>query len=75
MQTQGDSERSAASPIAVAIEDAPQIIGVSRTRVFQAVRNKELTIRKAGKSSIIELAELRRWVASLPTKGRQPVAA
>jgi hypothetical protein len=57
-------------PIACSIEDAPSLIGVSRTRIFNAVRKNDLTARKAGRSTIIELEELRRWVKSLPTKGR-----
>jgi excisionase family DNA binding protein len=74
MDTQGYSDRSAASPIAVAIEDAPQAVGVSRTRIFQAIRDKEITARKAGRSTVIEFEELKRWVRSLPARGR-PVAA
>lgn len=84
-----DSERSAdervlaarlwlpSAVIAVGIDDAPALIGISRTRIFEAVRNGEITVRKAGRSTIIEVDELRRWVRSLPTKGRplEPVAA
>jgi hypothetical protein len=58
--------------LAVAIDDVPKMVGVKRTRIFEAVRKKEIMIRKAGRSSIIEFEELRRWVRSLPTKGRQP---
>ena len=64
-----------AAPIAYAIVDAPQVVGVSRTRIFDAVRKKELTVRKAGKSTIIESDELFRWVRNLPTKGRQQETA
>jgi hypothetical protein len=56
------------TPIAVAIENAPQIVGVSRTRIFEAIRNSELSARKAGRSTIIEIDELKRWVKSLPIK-------
>jgi hypothetical protein len=61
--------------LAVAIDDASKVVGVSRTRIFEAVRSKEITVRKAGRSSIIEIAELQRWINSLPTKGRQPDTA
>jgi hypothetical protein len=41
-----------------------------------AIRDEELTARKAGKSTVIEADELRRWLRSLPTKGRrEPDAA
>jgi hypothetical protein len=58
--------------ISVEIERVPALTGASRTRVFQAVREKQLTVRKAGKQSLVEVDELRRWVRSLPTRGRQP---
>lgn len=58
----------ALAPIAVAIENVPAIVGVSRTRIFEAVRNSELSARKAGRSTIIEVDELRRWVKSLPMR-------
>jgi hypothetical protein len=66
-----------AGPIlSVGIEDAPKVLGgVSRTRIFQAVQNKEITIRKNGRSSIVEIAELARWLKTLPTKGRHPNSA
>ena len=60
---------AAFSPIAVTIEDAPRAVGVSRTRIFEAIRNNEIAARKAGRSTIIEIDELRRWVRSLPVKG------
>jgi hypothetical protein len=61
---------AAFSPIALAIESVPQAVGVSRTRIFQAIRDNEITARKAGRSTIIEIDELKRWVKSLPVKGR-----
>jgi hypothetical protein len=58
--------------LSVGIEDAPKVLGgVSRTRIFQAVQNNEITIRKNGRSSIVEIAELERWLKTLPTKGKQ----
>jgi excisionase family DNA binding protein len=53
-------------------DEAAQNTGVSRTRIFQAIRDEELTARKAGKSTLIEMAELTRWLGTLPTKGRRP---
>lgn len=67
MQSHGLSNTLA--PIAIAVEDAPSVVGVSRTRIFQAIRNREIAARKAGKSTIIEVDELKRWVKSLPLKG------
>lgn len=57
------------APIAVPITAAARLVGVSRTRIFQAVRNQELTARKAGKTTLIGVNELKRWFNSLPTRG------
>jgi hypothetical protein len=70
MSNRGINAPAAFSPIALAIEDAPQAVGVSRTRIFQAIRDNEITARKAGRSTIVEIDELKRWVKSLPVKGR-----
>jgi excisionase family DNA binding protein len=56
-------------------DEAAESVGVSRTRIFQAIRDHELTARKAGKATIIEPSELTRWLQSLPTKGKQPERA
>jgi excisionase family DNA binding protein len=53
-------------------DEAAESAGVSRTRIFEAIRDGSLTARKAGKSTVIEIDELRRWVSSLPTRGRAP---
>ena len=65
---------STLTPIAVAIEDAPMAVGVSRTRIFEAIRNSELLARKAGRSTIIEVDELKRWVSSLPLRTDSPAS-
>jgi hypothetical protein len=62
----------ALEPVALRIEIVPQATGLARTRVFQAVANKELTARKHGKATIVEVAELRRWISTFPTRGRSP---
>jgi len=55
--------------------EAAVATGFSRDRIFRALRKEELTARKTGKSVVIEVAELTRWVKSLPTHGRQPATA
>ena len=59
-------------PIAYAIDDVPLATGATRTKVYTAVREKELTARKIGRSTIIEVDELKRWLRTLPTRGRVP---
>ena len=52
-------------------EQAAVATGRSRSRIFKAIKDEELTARKDGKATIIEVAELARWVSSLRTRGRQ----
>jgi hypothetical protein len=59
-------------PLAYAIEDIPARTGIPRTKVFEAIRKKKLTARKAGRSTIIDHPELVRYIETLPTKGREP---
>lgn len=60
------------SKLAYPIEEAGPAVGVSRIRIFDAVRYNELTVRKAGKSSVIEVLELKGWLHALPIRGRLP---
>ena len=53
-------------------DEAAESTGFSKTRIFQAIRNGELTARKGGKATVIETGELLRWLGSLPTRGREP---
>jgi hypothetical protein len=62
----------AARPLAYAIEDVPEVSGLTRTRVFEAIRQKQLMARKIGRRTIIEAAELERFISTLPTRGREP---
>ena len=55
-------------------DDAAESTGFSRTLIFQAIRDGELTARKDGKATVIETEELLRWLRSLPTRGRLPTA-
>jgi hypothetical protein len=55
-------------------DEAALVTGFSRTRIFGAIRDYELTARKSGKATVIETTELCRWLRSLPTRGRPPQA-
>ena len=63
---------SNATVIAYAIDTVPIVAGVTRTQVFDAIRANELTARKRGRRTIVEADELRRWIATFPTRGRAP---
>ncbi len=49
---------------------AGQACGRNRTRIFSAIKNKELQAVKDGKATVIMIAELYRWLSTLPTIGR-----
>jgi excisionase family DNA binding protein len=57
-------------PLAYTPDDAARASGRSRTRIFKAIRDRELTARKDGRATLIERAELARWLSGLPTIGR-----
>jgi hypothetical protein len=58
--------------IALTPVKAAAVTGRTRTRIFAAIKNKELTAHKDGRATIIEVPELRRWIRSFPTTGRAP---
>ena len=64
-----------APALAYPIENGPDVAGIPRTKIFEAVRTKQLTARKVGRSTIIEHPELVRYIKSLPSKGRDPEVA
>lgn len=47
---------------------AAAMTGRTRTRIFNAIRGGELTAKKDGKATLIEIDELRRWVKALPKR-------
>jgi hypothetical protein len=47
---------------------------VSRTRVFEDMRAGRLRAKKAGKRTIIEAEEARRYIAELPDRPTKPAA-
>jgi excisionase family DNA binding protein len=60
--------------LAYTTSEAPRVTGRSRTRIKKAIREKELMARKDGRATLIERAELMRWIAAMPTIGRKPEA-
>jgi len=70
---EADTEhREAVELVAVPLESVPHLTGLSRTRIYGAAASGRLTVRKDGKSSIVELVEVRRYIRALPTRGREP---
>lgn len=59
-------QAQSASPLAVGIPEACKITSLSRSRLYGEIRDGRLKPRKAGRRTLIPLAELQRWLASLP---------
>jgi hypothetical protein len=57
--------------ISLTVDQAVQATNTNRSAIFAAIRNGKLQGRKAGKLLLFEPDELRRWIASLPVRGRQ----
>jgi hypothetical protein len=53
--------------IAYSPQGAALATGRSRTRIFKAIKDRELVARKDGRATLLEADELRRWVRALPT--------
>ena len=49
------------------IKEACRRTGLGRTRIYQAIRSGELRAIKCGQRTLIEMNEIRQWIASLPT--------
>jgi excisionase family DNA binding protein len=56
--------------IAHSIKQAAITSGRSRSRIYKAIKDKELEAHKDGRATIVTDDELRRWVNAMPTIGR-----
>ncbi|UAB79584.1 helix-turn-helix domain-containing protein [Erythrobacter sp. SCSIO 43205] len=58
-----------ASQLNYQIPEAVQASGLSRSRIYQALKLGELRAIKAGRRTLIPVSELEAYLASLPTYG------
>jgi excisionase family DNA binding protein len=54
------------TPITLTIPDAVKASGISRSALYLALNRKELPARKAGRRTLIALADLEAYLAGLP---------
>ena len=54
-------------PIAVTIHEAVKLSGMSRTSIYEALKRKDISARKAGRRTLISFADLEAYLANLPT--------
>jgi hypothetical protein len=52
--------------LAYSPNNAAIVTGRSRSRIFLAIKNKELVARKDGRATLLEAAELERWIKTFP---------
>jgi len=73
MLTENHSETDVV-PLAYSPDAAAKASGRSRTRIYRAIGNRELTARKDGKRTLIERSELIRWIKAMPVMGEAAAA-
>ncbi|WP_321326995.1 helix-turn-helix domain-containing protein [uncultured Parasphingorhabdus sp.] len=54
------------NPITLSIPDAVRVSGLSRSRVYEALKARELKAVKAGRRTLIPVADLEAYLAKLP---------
>lgn len=52
--------------LAYSVSEAAQVAALGRSTVYEAIRHRELTARKAGRRTVILAADLAAWLQSLP---------
>jgi excisionase family DNA binding protein len=58
--------------VGLTVDEAAAAAGVSRSKIFEWLREKKLTAFHAGKQNIITPDELKRCIRALPHRGRKP---
>ena len=53
-------------PIAVTIPEAVKATGRSRTSIYEALKNGDLSAKKAGRRTLISFQSLKDYLAKLP---------
>lgn len=56
-----------AYPIALTVPEVVQASGLARSRIYEALRDGKLVARKAGRRTLIMVADLETYLADLPT--------
>ena len=64
--------QSPAQKLAYSIDDVTRLTGVGRSFVYEEIKAGRLVVKKAGRRTLICVADLNAWLASLP--GKAPTA-
>ena len=54
-------------PLAVSIEEAARMLGISRTLLYDEIKAGRIKTKKIGSRTIIEVEELRRYLRERPS--------
>lgn len=57
-------------PFVLSVSEAARCANLGRTSLYQAIASGLLKTRKAGRRTLIEVTELRRYIENLPISGR-----
>jgi excisionase family DNA binding protein len=60
-----DASSWSSEPIAVSPDGAARLAGLSRTRVYEALRDGSLASMKVGRRRLIRLEAMRAWLTAL----------
>ena len=60
---------------AIPIPQACERIGISRSKFYELLNAKEIESVKVGRRRLVRVADLDRWLASLPSQPPSSVAA
>jgi len=55
------------TPISVTISEAVKLSGISRTGLYEAMKRRDITAKKAGRRTLISFADLEAYLSGLPS--------
>ena len=53
-------------PVVVSLPRAPEFFGLSRSAIYRAAADGHITLMKMGRSTLVDAASVRRYLANLP---------
>jgi excisionase family DNA binding protein len=56
--------------LAYSIKEVQQLVGVGRTSIFKAIKERKLKVAKCGNRSLVLFADLQEWLALLPRRAK-----
>lgn len=55
------------TPLTVTVPEAVKLSGMSRTAIYEALKRRDISGRKAGRRTLISYAELEAYLTALPS--------